>query len=137
MTRKKKIIIGISVFLTLAAITGLIVGLVLHYRPSSKNIQTVVSQTNDGNVHLSTKFQYTENNMVGDDVNQEFTVMFAGLNSSSARRRMLQTAQGQEVNSDTTLHYTHESGIKIKFRGNVVLNISVPIDQVVEYIAQQ
>ena len=41
------------------------------------------------------------------------------------------------VNTDVTLHYTHDSGIKIKFRGNDLLNISVPIDQVIEYIAEQ
>lgn len=92
MPRNKKIIVGITLFLTLAAITGLIVGLVLHYRASSTNLQTVVSQTNDGNVHLSTKFQYKDNNMIGDDVDQTFTIMAAGLNSSDARRRMLQTA---------------------------------------------
>lgn len=63
--------------------------------------------------------------------------MFAGVNSSDSRRRMLQAAEGQVINADTTLHYTHESGIQIKFRGNQVLNISVPIDKVVEYIDQE
>jgi hypothetical protein len=44
--------------------------------------------------------------------------MIAGLNSSQTQRRMLQASSGSEVNADTTLHYTHPSGFKIKFRGN-------------------
>ena len=56
--------------------------------------------------------------------------MFAGLNTTQTRRRMVQTSQGSDNNADTTMHYTHASGLQIKFRGNKVLNISVPIDQI-------
>lgn len=133
---KKKLAIGISIFLTIAALVGLAVGLYFHFRPSSTHLQTTVSQANDGTLYSSTKFIYTDNNMIGDSVNSTFTLMYAGLNSTQSQRRMLQDAE-KVINIDTTLHYTHESGIQIKFRGNEVLNISVPIDQVVEYIAQQ
>lgn len=133
---KKKLAIGISIFLTIAALVGLAVGLYFHFRPSSTHLQTTVSKANDGTLYSSTKFIYTDNNMIGDSVNSTFTLMYAGLNSTQSQRRMLQDAE-KVINVDTTLHYTHESGIQIKFRGNEVLNISVPIDQVVEYIAQQ
>lgn len=133
---KKKLAIGISIFLTIAALVGLAVGLYFHFRPSSTHLQTTVSKANDGTLYSSTKFIYTDNNMIGDSVNSTFTLMYAGLNSTQSQRRMLQDAE-KVINIDTTLHYTHESGIQIKFRGNEVLNISVPIDQVVEYIAQQ
>lgn len=133
---KKKLAIGISIFLTIAALVGLAVGLYFHFRPSSIHLQTTVSKANDGTLYSSTKFIYTDNNMIGDSVNSTFTLMYAGLNSTQSQRRMLQDAE-KVINVDTTLHYTHESGIQIKFRGNEVLNISVPIDQVVEYIAQQ
>lgn len=136
MPMKKKLAIGISIFLTIAALVGLAVGLYFHFRPSSTHLQTTVSQANDGTLYSSTKFIYTDNNMIGDSVNSTFTLMYAGLNSTQSQRRMLQDAE-KVINVDTTLHYTHESGIQIKFRGNEVLNISVPIDQVVEYIAQQ
>lgn len=133
---KKKLAIGISIFLTIAALVGLAVGLYFHFRPSSTHLQTTVSQANDGTLYSSTKFIYTDNNMIGDSVNSTFTLMYVGLKSTQSQRRMLQDAE-KVINVDTTLHYTHESGIQIKFRGNEVLNISVPIDQVVEYIAQQ
>lgn len=136
MPMKKKLAIGISIFLTIAALVGLAVGLYFHFRPSSIHLQTTVSKANDGTLYSSTKFIYTDNNMIGDSVNSTFTLMYAGLNSTQSQRRMLQDAE-KVINVDTTLHYTHESGIQIKFRGNEVLNISVPIDQVVEYIAQQ
>lgn len=136
MPMKKKLAIGISIFLTIAALVGLAVGLYFHFRPSSIHLQTTVSKANDGTLYSSTKFIYTDNNMIGDSVNSTFTLMYAGLNSTQSQRRMLQDAE-KVINIDTTLHYTHESGIQIKFRGNEVLNISVPIDQVVEYIAQQ
>lgn len=136
MPMKKKLAIGISIFLTIAALVGLAVGLYFHFRPSSTHLQTTVSKANDGTLYSSTKFIYTDNNMIGDSVNSTFTLMYAGLNSTQSQRRMLQDAE-KVINIDTTLHYTHESGIQIKFRGNEVLNISVPIDQVVEYIAQQ
>jgi hypothetical protein len=136
MPMKKKLAIGISIFLTIAALVGLAVGLYFHFRPSSTHLQTTVSQANDGTLYSSTKFIYTDNNMIGDSYNSTFTLMYAGLNSTQSQRRMLQDAE-KVINVDTTLHYTHESGIQIKFRGNEVLNISVPIDQVVEYIAQQ
>jgi hypothetical protein len=35
------------------------------------------------------------------------------------------------TNVDVTLHNTHESGMQVKFRGNKVLKIRVPIDKVV------
>lgn len=136
MPMKKKLAIGISIFLTIAALVGLAVGLYFHFRPSSTHLQTTVSQANDGTLYSSTKFIYTDNNMIGDSVNSTFTLMYVGLKSTQSQRRMLQDAE-KVINVDTTLHYTHESGIQIKFRGNEVLNISVPIDQVVEYIAQQ
>jgi hypothetical protein len=63
--------------------------------------------------------------------------MFAGMNSSQVQQRMLQTATDGQGQVDATLHYTHPSGIKLKFRGHKLVNISVPIDQVAEYIAQQ
>lgn len=92
MSPKKKAIIGVSVFLTVAAIVGLAVGLYFHFSPSSTHLMTVVSSTTDGTVHLSTKFQYKETKMVGENVDETFTIMFAGLNSSQIQKRMLQTA---------------------------------------------
>jgi hypothetical protein len=136
MPTKNKIIIGFAIFFSIAAIVGIALGLYFHFMPSSTHLLTAVSSTDDGTTFTSTKFIYTDNNMVADSVNQTFTIMFAGLNGSQIQQRMLQAAE-QQVNTDTTLHFTHDSGIKIKFRDNEILNISVPIDQVVEYIAQQ
>lgn len=135
MSTQKKVAIGVALFLTIAAIVGIAVGLYFHFKPSSTHIMTTVSQSKDGNVFSSTKFQFTENNMVGNNTNSTYTIMFAGLNSTQTQRRMLQAAS-EVMNVDTTLHYTHDSGIQVKFRGSEVLNISVPIDQVVDYIAQ-
>ena len=136
MPTKKKVVIAVTIFIAIAALTGLAIGLYFHFRPSSTHITTTVAQTTEGNSYASTKFLYTDNNMIGNSTNETFTIMFAGLNSSQMTRRMLQASESV-VNADTTLHYTHDSGIQIKFRNNEVLNISVPIDQVVSYIAQQ
>ncbi len=137
MERRKKIIIGVAIFIAIAAIVGTAVGLYFHYKPNSTHIQTVVSTTSDGTVHSSTTFIYTENNINSDNTNQTFTVMFAGLNNSQTQRRMLQTANGNFDNVDTTLHYTHESGFQLKFRNHEVVGMNVPIDQIVEYLYQQ
>lgn len=63
--------------------------------------------------------------------------MFAGINSTQTQRRMLQNGAEQYANVDTTIHYTHDSGIQVKFRGDEILNISVPIDQILQYIDEQ
>lgn len=89
MPMKKKVAIGVAVFLTIAALVGLGLGLYFHFRPSSTHLQTTVSQTSDGTLYSSTKFIYTDNNMIGDSVNQTFTLMYAGLNSSETQRRLL------------------------------------------------
>ncbi len=117
MSTKKKVVIGVALFLTIAAIVGIALGLYFHFRPSSTHILTTVSQSKDGNVFSSTKFQFTDNNMIGNNTNSTYTIMFAGLNSTQTQRRMLQAA-AQEMNVDTTIHYTHDSGIQVKFRGN-------------------
>jgi flagellar basal body-associated protein FliL len=56
MPRKKKVIIAISIFIAIAAIVGIAVGLYFHFRPTSNHVYTVVSQGNDGTVHSATKF---------------------------------------------------------------------------------
>lgn len=67
--KKKGIIVGISVFLAIGAIVGLVVGLYFHFQPQSTNLYTSITSTADGNIFLATKFQYTENKMVDDNVN--------------------------------------------------------------------
>ncbi len=137
MSTKKKAIVGVAIFFTIAALVGIALGLYFHFRPNSVHLVTAVSSTNDGTTSFtSTKFLYTDNNLIGDSVNQTFTVMFAGMNGPQIKQRMLQAAD-QQVTADSTLHYTHDSGIQIKFRNNDVSKITVPIDQVLEYIAQQ
>lgn len=69
MPMKNKVAIGVAIFLTIAALVGLAVGLYFHFRPSSAHLQTTVSQTSDGTLYSSTKFIYTDNNMIGDNVN--------------------------------------------------------------------
>lgn len=122
MPRKKKIAIGVTIFLIIGALVGIGLGLYFHFRPGANHVQTVVSTTNDGaTTYSSTKFVYFDNNMIGDSVNQTFTLMVAGLNaSSSTQQRNLQgmTSQNSDSKVDLTLHYTHDSGIQIKFRGN-------------------
>lgn len=88
---KKKIIIGFSTFLTIAAIVGLALGLYFHFSPSSNHIHTTVASTSDGTVYSSTKFLYTDNNLFEDNANYTFTIMHASLNSTDTQRRMLQT----------------------------------------------
>ena len=66
---KNKVAIGVAIFLIIAALVGLAVGLYFHFRPSSTHLQTTVSQTSDGTLYSSTKFIYTDNNMIGDNVN--------------------------------------------------------------------
>jgi len=69
MPMKNKVAIGVAIFLIIAALVGLAVGLYFHFRPSSTHLQTTVSQTSDGTLYSSTKFIYTDNNMIGDNVN--------------------------------------------------------------------
>jgi hypothetical protein len=69
MPTKKKVTIGIAIFFILAAIAGVTIGLYLHFSPSSTHMMTTVSQANDGTVYSSTKFQYTNKNIIGDHVN--------------------------------------------------------------------
>jgi hypothetical protein len=118
MPTKKKVIIGVAIFFTIAALVGIGLGLYFHFRPNSVHLVTTVSTTNDGLTSFSsTKFLYTDNNLSGESVNQTFTIMFAGMNGPQIKQRMLQAAD-QQTNVDATLHYTHESGIKIKFRNS-------------------
>ncbi len=93
MPMKKKVVIGVAIFITIAAIVGIAVGLYFHFRPSSTHVQTIVSSTSDGTTYSSTKFVYTDNNMIGDSVNQTFSIVFAGLNSTQTQQRMLQQSQ--------------------------------------------
>ena len=161
MPRKKKIVLGVVIFIAIAAIVGTVVGLYYYFSPGANHILTTVSTTDNDESYSSTEFDYFDINMVGDSVQQRFTLMAAGLNGANvpqqqaAVKRNLQIndtiivpdvpilddesnrQSGNSINVDVTLHYTHQSGIQIKFRGNEVLKISVPIDQVVEYIAQQ
>ncbi len=58
LNKKKIIIVGVSVFLAIGAIVGLIVGLYFHFIPQSTNLYTSVTSTADGNTFLATKFQY-------------------------------------------------------------------------------
>ena len=70
MPTKKKVAIAIAIFLTIAALVGIAVGLYFHFKPSSTHLHTVVSQTNDGvTTYASTKFIYSENNMIGNSTN--------------------------------------------------------------------
>lgn len=69
INKKKAIIIGISVFLAIGAIVGLVVGLYFHFQPQSTNLYTSITSTADGNTFLATKFQYTDKNMADDNVN--------------------------------------------------------------------
>lgn len=69
MNKRQKIFVGVVVFLIIAALVGLALGLYFHFRSSSTHIQTTVSQTNDGTLYSSTKFIYTDNNMIGDSAN--------------------------------------------------------------------
>jgi hypothetical protein len=69
MPTKKKVAIAIAVFLAIGAIVGLVVGLYFHYQPGANHLETNVAQANDGTVHLSTMFQYVDNNLNADDVN--------------------------------------------------------------------
>lgn len=118
MPTKKKVIIGVAIFFTIAALVGIGLGLYFHFRPNAVHLVTTVSTTNDGLTSFSsTKFLYTDNNLNGESVNQIFTIMFAGMNGPQIKQRMLQAAD-QQINVDVTLHYTHDSGIKIKFRNN-------------------
>jgi hypothetical protein len=118
MATKKKVIIGFAIFFTIAALVGIGLGLYFHFRPNAVHLVTTVSSTNDGLTSFSsTKFLYNENNLNGESINQIFTVMFAGMNGPQIKQRMLQTAY-QQVNSDASLHFTHDSGIKMKFRNN-------------------
>jgi predicted transcriptional regulator len=136
-SHKMKIIIVFAAFLLIGGIVGLICGLYFHFQPYSVHIQTTPAIENDGTAFLSTKFQYVDNNINGDNVNQIFTIMFQSLNANTnSGQRLLQQADGVP-NVDVTLHYTHESGIKMKFRDGLVTDVLIPIDQVVDYVAQK
>ena len=93
MSTKKKVIVGVAVFFTIAALVGIALGLYFHFRPNSVHLVTTVSSTNDGTTSFtSTMFLYTDKNLIGDSVNQTFTVMFAGKNGAQIQQRMLQAA---------------------------------------------
>ena len=118
MSSKKKVIVGVAIFFTIAALVGIGLGLYFHFRPNAVHLYTSVSSTNDGLTSFSsTKFVYTDKNLNGESFSQTLTVMFAGTNGPQIKQRMLQAAD-QQINIDATLHYTHESGIKIKFRNH-------------------
>lgn len=141
MTTKKKIILGLTIFIAIGAIIGTIVGLYFYFAPGSNHILTSVSTTSDDDTYSSTEFDYFDANMIGDSVNQRFTLMVAGLNSQqilqqeTVKRNLQYTtvndtiivpdvpilddeSSANSINVDVTLHYNHESGIQIKFRDN-------------------
>jgi hypothetical protein len=141
LSNNKKVIIAFSIFLIVGACIGLIIGLYFHFSPSSVHLLSTASVSNDGISHLSTKFQFIDNDLSGDNINDNFTVMFADLTDqplqSSQLRRFLQGGDQKSPILDVSLHYTHDSGIKILIRNGQIVNISVPIDQVVQYYANQ
>ncbi len=57
MPRKKKIAIGVTIFIAIAAIVGTVLGLYFYFSPSANHVITVVSTTNDDETsYSSTEF---------------------------------------------------------------------------------